>query len=294
MENTLLIGDRVIINKLAYGPRMPRSIIETPWLNGLYLLVAGGEAYIEEKKIAKRKSFRQLKGFSSIKEGDIIIFDAPYQKEENVIKRVVALPGDTLLIQKGQIYINGREQLLPETGKHSYKIWPKDEMLTKKLLDSLNIRFKNNIPNVSYWKSKLTSQTYTTIRQKDFIERIELDNFHRIDKNWHHQFSWSINDIGPIIIPQKGKKVNLMDLKNRIIYQSTFDKEPIPKAHFSKGLHTFRQDYYFVMGDNRHNSLDSRKWGFVPADYIIGKGGLVLFSTNKQSDNFSRFFRWIE
>jgi signal peptidase I len=117
MENTLLPGDWVIVNKLAYGPRLPRSLAETPWMNGIYFMLSGGEAYQRAIDEGQKKNYQRWKGFGSAKRGDVVVFNSPIRKGRLMIKRLVALPGDTIQMLHGQWYVNGVLQPIPSLGE---------------------------------------------------------------------------------------------------------------------------------------------------------------------------------
>lgn len=297
MENTLYPGDRVVINKLAYGPRIPRSIVEVPWLHGLYLIFRGKEDYKNKLKASKKKAFKRWKGTSSIQHGDVVIFDSPVQKDLLLIKRFVGLPGDTILQKNGQVFINGAPQKVIPLSKMSYQIWPNNRVKTRKLLDSLNIpRFYHysKSGSIPLWQCQINSAQLALLRKQSFIDSLKVLSFSKdsLTQKWHGQESWTINNFGPIIIPANGLTINL-NKENRQIYQAIINKAKPDQIDHLKSF-TFTQDYYFAMGDNKHASHDSRNWGFVPADHIVGKGSLILFSKNEDFSFFQRFLKVID
>lgn len=295
MENTLFPHDRVIINKLSYGPRMPRSIVETPWIHGLYLLFKGGDAYTQALNAGKKKDFRRWKGFSGVNRGDVIVFESPQKENLLLVKRFVALPGDTILMHRGELYVNGVRQKPPVKSKARYDVWPREPARAIDFLEGLSISSRifqqgSSIP----WKCVLDQEKYDLIRQSPFFDsvKISIPVNDTLPIRWHDVSSWSANDFGPLIIPSKGFRIPI-NAENLQRYQKLVE-------HFEKtsmdGLesYTFQQDYYFSMGDNRSNSIDSRKWGLIPEKGVIGKAYLVLYSENNSIGLLKRMFRPIE
>jgi len=298
MEDTLLVGDRVIINKLSLGPRMPRSIVEVPWLHGLFFYLYGNRIYIEKKKETMQKSYRRWKGFKKIKHQDIIIFNSPTEKEKLLIKRVVALPGDTFEIRDGQVIINGIKQESPANSKRNYFLWPKEKLNAKKWLDSLNIKFfeAHNEKQSSHLVVKLSPKDLAAISKKNYFDSITTAKERRLSRKslWPQNTSWTYYNFGPVIIPQIGLKIDLSDDKMEKNYEHILDYElQKPLNNYSRRIE-IKKNYYFVLGDNRDGSIDSRIFGLVPEDYIIGKGSLILFSSNKKTSLFSRSLKPIK
>lgn len=297
MENNLLIGDRIIINKLPYGPRMPRSIVEVPWLHGIFFYLMGNKAYIQKQKLAEKSPFIRLKGFRKLEKNDIIIFESPTKKGELLVKRIVALPGDTLEVRNGQTFINGIKNQSPNLGKQRYNLWIHNAYKAKKILDSLQISYyeTKNIqsPKQPLWTAKLTFDEYSVINSNYNIDSIKASKSQAIleDTTWQGDNLWTFSNFGPLIIPKKGDKIKLTGLHKRKMYQQVFTREGTENNSLALIL---KNNYYFVMGDNRDNSIDSRSFGFIPADHIIGKGTIILFSTNKQNSFLSRFIKYIK
>jgi len=220
MENTLLVGDFLLVNKLAYGIRTPRYV---PFTN---LAVP---------------SFT-LPLLRSVRRGDVVVFEFPGKHSgelpsvpEYYIKRCIGLPGDTINIRSGYVMVNGREVLLP-----------------------------------SHAKSSVIAET---VRSET------------VDAGQPSRSSIDGNNFGPAIVPKRGDIIRLTPL-NLASWKQFIEREYHTVELSSRGSiaidgvetshYVVAQDYYFVLGDNRGNSLDSRFWGFVPDDHILGEA-LVLY-----------------
>lgn len=237
MENTLLTGDKILVSKLSYGPVLPKSPLEIPWLNLIWYLSKGRNANFDRVYW----DYGRLSGFSSVKRGDVVVFLHPLwvNRDNFFIKRCVAKPGDTLQIIDGIVLINR-------------KVLPNDDQL---------------------------KQNY----------RVKTNNWPKFQKNFD-----------PLIIPRKGQTINLSQ-ENVARYSQTItnlEKAEIEEKDGACYLnnqvvttYTFRQNYYFMMGDNRHNSNDSRYWGLVPEENIVGKAIITLWSCNPFETGINSF-RW--
>ena len=248
MEKTLVPGDVIVVNKLIYGAKLPDSPFEIPWVNLLF--------YMNEKARSRKDSAwwepRRVKGLSEIKRGDVFVFKPPFDSASYYIKRCVALPGDTLTIRKGLVYLNGEK-----AGFEPEKWWNKHEL----------------------------------------IAPVQYATF-----PYHSHFVWSIDRFGPVVVPKKGMIVSLND-SVYALYKTAIEVQEKVKltardGHFYLNdkpvdSYTFRSDYYFMMGDNRHASNDSRYWGFV-ADYKIeGKATRILWSYRQGNMLWDRLFKHI-
>ena len=303
MENTLLPGDKILVSKLNYGPKLPRSPFEIPWLNVVF--------YLNKKTRAKADitwwKYKRLPGFSEINKGDIFVFQFPGNKNEPFIKRCAALPGDTFQIIDSDVFINNRLQSPPVESKRVYRVWYNNIDGLNKISDSLNI------PNYGLWTREQGSFKVISLtnRQKEqltgmaCIDSITL-NIKATDYlttqyyPWHERYSWTPDNMGPFVIPDKELKVK-PDENNIILYRKVLEKfEHVSITNDSTewkvnsalvSEYRFKQDYYFMLGDNRNASNDSCYWGFVPEDHIIGKAWFVLFSLDPNKKGLRRI-RW--
>jgi signal peptidase I len=283
MENTLLAGDKIIVNKAVYGARMPSSPYEIPWIN-LFCHVAGIKSF--------DWGYHRLKGFSDYKRGDVMVFINPLfnLRSDFFIKRCTALPGDTLLIENGLVKVNGLIQPVPGRSKNTYGINIHNANKFNGLIDSLDIR---SIKSFDAPRSLTMTLTYRQQQQiKNHVDSvfIRTDGDSRVNPD-DSLFQWTKNNYGPLVIPRKGMTVP-MDKHNCFLYEKTigyFENQPVEwkndqcyiNSH-AVTYYTFRHNYFFMMGDNRIGSSDCLDWGFsIPEENITGKAGIVLYSYKK-------------
>lgn len=313
MAPTLQTGDKIIVSKLQYGARLPRSGFEIPWFNLLWYLNPQARADMGKNEWG----YQRLKGYSQINRGDILVFNYQNQMFEFYIKRCVALPGDSLQIINAKLFINGKQNKTPANLKHEYRLYHRNLRKTQNLLDSLktanpelnNIIFQS--PDFSYNQKVKYVLCNITQKQKHFIDKLSSIDSVVIDiakpenNNLLFPFTdslhWTKDNYGPLYIPAKGQSI-VLNQKNYAVYASTiknFENTEITSTdsgfYIGNKLvksYRFKQNYYFMMGDNRSLSMDSRFWGFVPESAIVGKAVLVLFSYN-ENFKWNRFFKAI-
>lgn len=330
MERSLYTGDHLFVSKLTYGPRVPQTPLTIPFTHNT---IFGKESY----STLIQSPYRRLRGFRQVRRGDIVVFGfpngdtvlrkapaddyhtlvrvlgqktvdgfgeivvRPVDKKDHYVKRCVALPGDTLEVRDGLVWVNGVMQTVYPGVQLSYKVTTNGQKINAKTLDKLGVN-----PSELYYDPMLPGYP-ALILSEDMLEQVKsLPNVVSVEDNldrdpascaleifpFTESSGWTRDYLGPLWIPQKGVTVRLTEenipLYKRII--TVYEQGDFAEA-VAKGEYTFRQDYYFMMGDNRHNSLDSRYWGFVPEDHIVGRPVVIWLST----DNGHRFpgnIRW--
>jgi signal peptidase I len=236
------------------------------------------------------------------------VVSRPVDKRDNFIKRCVALPGDTLVLKHAEIYVNGRILPDPPEAQYNYYIHTTAGGLDAKELESLSITETDRFydPSRNSYVLPLTNNQADKIRSFSnviSVTRLENNNinlsylsYFPYDPAYH----WTEDNFGPLVIPKKGTSIRIskenLPLYRRII--ETYEKNKLEIQNnrilindFPAKTYTFKMDYYFMLGDNRHNSADSRIWGFVPEDHMVGKAVFVWLSIDKNNKSF-RKFRW--
>lgn len=308
MEDTLIPGDKILVNKLAYGPELPRSPFEIPWVNLFFYLNKNTRC----KNDSLVWSYKRLKGFSTPKKNDVMVFHYPLSNDRDniIVKRCVALPGDTLKIGKGKVNINSQLLFMPESLKKTYEVWPEEINEFYKIMDSLEVKTMDRSQirsSKTLVKLNLNNNQFSQIQDLRVIDSISVYTVPNDSLFWVtpevKEIGWTVDDYGPIIIPKKGMTIPLTH-ETFLIYERTMTQlekkniEEIKGEYFLNGKKaenfTFKNDYYFFMGDNRDYSNDSRYWGVVPEENIIGKAGIILFSNSYKGFNFRRILKRIK
>jgi signal peptidase I len=236
------------------------------------------------------------------------VITRPVDKRENFVKRCVALPGDSLLIKHSDIYINGIKLDIPASAQHNYYVRTAKDRLNQKEMDSLGIlsEDKRYNPNQDSYILNLTQIQAQQLRELSSIKSVKkLENTNKKFSPfsffpYSQDFPWNEDNFGPLLVPAKEATVQLtrtnLPLYRRIIeayeHNTVSLRDSVIYINQSPSeSYTFNMDYYFMVGDNRHNSADSRIWGMVPEDHIVGKAIFVWLSVDKAQKSFKKF-RW--
>ncbi len=342
MESSLYTGDHLFVSKVTFGPKVPQTPLTVPFTHNV---IFGKESY----STLIQNDYRRLKGFRQVERGDYVVFNfpngdtvltrfpaedyyawvrnvgrqytvanggpvkaRPMDKEDHYVKRCVAVPGDSLSVRDGLVWINGERQEVYPGIQLTYQVVTTGQRINQVTLEKLGLNtrelsFDTNLPG--YPAMPLTAEMLKEVKGYPSVVSLEpnLDVYPPDFPDsylslfpFNENFRWTRDNYGPIWIPKKGAEIDLT-LENLPLYErliTSYEKHDLRVERgriFIDGeetsKYTFAQDYYFMMGDNRHNSLDSRYWGFVPEDHIVGRPSIIWLSTDA-SKKFPHSIRW--
>lgn len=302
MEKNLLIGDYLFVSKLHYGTRTPMTIgvpFTQIYLKGIDL------------------PHTRLPGFSPVERGDAIVFnfppeEKPVDRKMHYIKRVVGLPGEALHVSDKVVHINGEQIPLMEGMQQYWNVHKRDPRvhLSGAALRNLGVSDVQGTSNPTVVRVLGTRAAIDEISSWPWVEQVEPyiapPNVGYSALMYPPGQDYTPDNYGPIYIPGKDLTIALTP-ENIPVYEPVIENYEHRSVQMTEegtihidGVatdnYTFGQDYYFVMGDNRDNSEDSRFWGFVPMDHVVGKAILIYFSWDAEAmlPRFGRIFHLID
>jgi len=372
LEKTLRVGDFLLVSKFHYGARIPSTLVSFPMVHDTIPIIKS-RSYLKKPQLP----YLRIPGFQEIKNNDIVVFNLPADtvrkffvkekgvikptdKKSNYVKRAVGIPGDSLEIRDGIVYLNAKENNLPDrarplftyliksnegvsssklinlevdgfirkfiikglstdtyaeisdyilnisnNGENEYLIYTTDKGIPIKLVRELRLDIREiidkekelSLTHIDAIKIKNSNQfdtIYRTIQETDNSNSIFFPN--------NTRFNWNNDHFGPLYIPKAGDKIDLniktLPLYKKIITDYEFNdllvvEEDILINGVKENEYVFKQDYYWMMGDNRYNSEDSRVWGFVPFDHVLGRPVFIWMSIEGLFNGMENWkFRW--
>lgn len=328
LEKTLLVGDFLLVSKFHYGARIPKTAVAFPMVHDT-IPVINTKSYLNDPQIP----YLRFPGFEDIERNDIVVFnwpvdtvnafqqygdgkyyEKPIDKKSNYVKRAVGVPGDSLSVKNGLVYINGEQLQLPERAKPQFtytgvtKGQPFNPQTLYKVYD-ITDGFGYNPATNEFTFVAITEETFERLKNHPNVASIKraadtLSKSSRLFPN--DRARWNNDNFGPIYIPKKGVTVDItpesMPFYKEII--ETYEGSEYGLNHKLSlngtqvllngspiSEYTFHQNYYWMMGDNRNNSEDSRTWGYVPENHVVGKPVFIWLSWDSNASGFDKI-RW--
>lgn len=325
LEKSLLVGDFLFVSKFHYGARVPMTTVGAPMVHDTIPGIKK-KSYLFNDHYEKRNTswinklqlpYLRFPGFQSIKRNDIVVFNQPadtlldmndfqpdrnyykpIDKKTNLVKRCVGLPGDSLEVRNGFVYINGKQNELPDRAhlQFSYIVKPKTHQFNPNYLatryDITDGAYPMDRQYSNYYFPAISDEALAKFKNHPNVASVspnkEVQGERSSDIFPHDpNYQWNRDFFGPLYIPEAGKTIainlEVLPLYKRVIseYEGNSLKVKGNQILINGELatdYTFKQDYYWMMGDNRHNSIDARAWGFVPFNHVVGKPVFIWMS----------------
>lgn len=344
MEGSLLVNDYLFVSKVSYGARTPMTPLAVPLVHNT-LPFFNCKSYTE----LVQWGYHRLPGFGHIERNDVVVFNfpagdtvalevqqdqdyysllrnynndrafvknnftvlsRPVDKKENYIKRCVGIPGDTIEVRGGYLYVDNKLSKQYPHAKMTYTIATNGQVSLDEFVEEqdMNPEELNYDPNSKIYIANLSNDQVAAIKKMNGVIAIApfvLDKNDTRDNAFPNDtanFKWNRDFYGPFIVPKAGQQVTL-SLQNIALYQRIIANYEHNSLDIKDGkifingkettTYTFQMNYYWMMGDNRHNSADSRYFGFVPDDHIVGKAWFVWLSFGNKGIRWNRLFRSI-
>jgi signal peptidase I len=329
LEKTLRVGDFLCVNKMCYGARVPNTPLSMPLVqHTMPAVLGGGKSYIENPQW----EYKRLKGWDKVEKGDIVVFNfptgdtvctkmqnpdyytlchyygkrtvenrkdvfgelvvRPVDRRENYVKRCVGAAGDTLQIIDNVVYINGVAEPIHPYLQKNYIVTTDGHLLSNTYLAKLGISKEDRSTlGPGIYHLPLTQAMYAELLKNPHVVSIQIEADEHGGEVYplgHNR--WTRDNYGPVYIPAKGDTVMITE-DNFWVYKRIADAYEFKTIKVGEP-YVFEMDYYWMMGDNRHKSADSRYWGFVPEDHIVGRPMFVWLSIEKDNPWGKGHIRW--
>ncbi len=334
MEQTLLVNDYIFVSKVSYGPRIPNTPLAIPFTNATMPFFVGVKPYSTAVKwpymrlpgfgkpkrndvivfnlpigdsVLLNKKGEEVDYYHELYKERYLLDVRPVDKRATWIKRCIGLPGDTITIRDAMISVNGQLQTLPPASElkriiidNSCKTLP-DSLRKALRIDSNFYQFYADSTKAMY---NLTAEASEKLQKMGYKMEVYLST--EKDRRmfpYDTLYAWNRDHYGPIYVPKKGDVVQLTNenigLYTRIIASYEGNRLDTTQGRIlingvPASSYKFKMNYYWMMGDNRHNSEDSRYWGFLPEDHIVGKASLVWLSVGPGNIRWRRMLHFIK
>ncbi|MGR3809774.1 signal peptidase I [Jiulongibacter sp. NS-SX5] len=322
MEKSLLVNDFLFVSKVHYGTRTPMTPLQVP-LTHQKIWFTEVPSYSD----AIQLPYFRLPGFTDVKNGDVVVFNYPGCPERpdqfggfdkypvdlrtNYIKRCIGIGGDVISVKDAQVYVNDVAMENPE-GMQKWYTLESSTSINPNLWKKYDVseRGQGSQDGKYYYAINATESAVSNLQGLDFVSNIYPDIIAADDsltpyKSFPYRpdlVNWNRDNFGPVTIPKEGMTVDLTNELNFALYKgviTTFDHNDDAEVKDGKVYidgqpiteYTFKQNYYFMMGDNRYESDDSRFWGFVPEDHVVGKAVFIWMSLDAEGNLLNKI-RW--
>jgi signal peptidase I len=330
LEKTLRVGDFLCVNKMCYGARVPNTPLSMPLVQ--HTMPWGSKSYIDKPQWEYKRlkgwdkvekgdivvfNFptgdtvcakvqnpdyytlchyygKEIVHKNKAEFGDIVV--RPVDRRENYVKRCVGTPGDTLQIINNVIYINGQAEPTHPYLQYNYIIKTDGRLLSYKYLEQLGISQDDYVNGSKYASAGVYILPLTTAMKEQLMKNSHIVSIEIEPEQYGGEVyplghnNWTRDNYGPIYIPAKGDTVMITE-ENYWVYKRIADAYEFKPIKIGEP-YVFEMDHYWMMGDNRHQSADSRYWGFVPEDHIVGRPMFVWLSIDKDKSWTTGRIRW--
>ena len=306
MVSTLLPGDVILVNKLTYGPKITSSPLSLPFVDKYIPFTKGVHSYSD----IIRFPYLRIPGYGEVRRNDLLVFHYPLDNLFPVdhrtyfVKRCIGLPGENLQVVNDVVSVDGKP--LEDENFVSYPYFLESSEPMDELIETLDIYQAGRIHNQNTWELVLNDDCLEPIQNDPRTKKLKRV---RISQNqWDDQifpgsaqFKWNLSNFGPVYVPKSGDTLKLTE-ENIELYRgiiSDYEEHQLQVSPEGEIIidkipvttYTVEMDYYFVLGDNRHNSSDSRYWGLLPEDHLVGKASLIVYSIDQKGFKWNRFLK---